>query len=246
MSHDKIRAAARERIAETGEPYATARREVIKDYQHAGAGPGAASSSDARFFAIDYSDMGRVSLRTETRHGGGPGRGGVEVDPNVLRVRMAGFHLDIPRSAVRSAARSARSVRGTMGVHGRRGRWLVNGSYNGLVEAERRANHRTAAREPLEEGLALAHQCGARALQDRALAELLAAGARPRRPPASGRDSLTPSELRIAGLAGEGQTNRQIAQRLFITQKTVETHLSHAFRKLHIESRAQIPAALAR
>jgi DNA-binding CsgD family transcriptional regulator len=115
-----------------------------------------------------------------------------------------------------------------------------------LGAAERRANHRAAAREPLEEGLSLAHQCGAHALQDRALAELLAAGARPRRPPASGRDTLTPSELRIAGLAGAGQTNRQIAQRLFITQKTVETHLSHAFRKLRIDSRAQLPAALAR
>ena len=134
MSHDKIRAAARKRMAETGEPYAAARREVIKDYQQAGAGPGVASSSGASFFAIDYSDMGRVSLRTETRHRGGPGRGGVEVDSTVLRVRMADFHLDIPRSTVRSAARSARSVRGTIGVHGGRGRWLVNGSYNGLVE----------------------------------------------------------------------------------------------------------------
>jgi hypothetical protein len=47
---------------------------------------------------------------------------------------MADFHLDIPRSSVRSAARSARSVRGTIGVHGGRGRWLVNGSYDGLVE----------------------------------------------------------------------------------------------------------------
>jgi hypothetical protein len=47
---------------------------------------------------------------------------------------MADFHLDIPRSSVRSAARSARSVRGTIGVHGGRGRLLVNGSYNGLVE----------------------------------------------------------------------------------------------------------------
>jgi hypothetical protein len=134
MSHDKIRAAARKRMAETGEPYATARREVIKDYQQAGAGPGVTSSFGARFFAIDYSDMGRVSLWTETRHGGGPGRGGVEVGSTVLRVRMAGFHLDIPRSTVRSAARSARSVRGTIGVHGRRGRWLVNGSDRGLVE----------------------------------------------------------------------------------------------------------------
>jgi DNA-binding CsgD family transcriptional regulator len=115
-----------------------------------------------------------------------------------------------------------------------------------LGAAERRANRRAAARDPLEEGLALAHQCGARALQDRALEELLAAGARPRRPPASGRDILTPSELRIAGLAGDGQTNREIAQRLFITPKTVEAHLARAFRKLHIDSRAQLPTALSR
>ena len=136
MSHDKIRAAARERMAETGEPYATARREVIKYHQEPGPGPGpgAAASAGTRWFSIDYSDMGRVSLRAETRHGRGPGRGGVEVGSAVLRVRMAGFHLDIPRSSVRSAARSARSVRGTIGVHGGRGRWLVNGSYNGLVE----------------------------------------------------------------------------------------------------------------
>lgn len=134
MSHDKIRAAARKRLAETGEPYATARREVIKDHQEAGPGPEAAASAETRWFPIDYSDMGRVSLWTETRHGGGPGRGGVEVGSTVLRVRMADFRLDIPRSSVRSAARSARSVRGTTGVHGGRGRWLVNGSHNGLVE----------------------------------------------------------------------------------------------------------------
>ena len=115
-----------------------------------------------------------------------------------------------------------------------------------LGAAERRANRRTGARELLEEGLALAHQCGARSLQDRALTELLAADARPRRPPASGRDTLTPSELRIADLAAVGQTNRQIAQRLFITQKTVEAHLARAFRKLHVDSRAQLPAALSR
>ncbi len=131
MSHDKIKAAARKRMAETGEPYATARREVIKHYRQAGAG---ASPSSSAWFAIDYSDMGRVSLWTETRLGGGPGRGGVEVDPTVLRVRMADFHLDIPRSSVRSATRSSCQTRGTIGVHGGRGRWLVNGSHDGLVE----------------------------------------------------------------------------------------------------------------
>jgi hypothetical protein len=134
MTHDKIRAAARKRMAETGEPYATARREVIKNYRESGAGPGAASSSSARWFAIDYSDMDRVSLWLETRMGGGPGRGGVEVDSAVLRVRMADFHLDIPRASVRSATRSTRRTWGTIGVHGGQGRWLVNGAYNGLVE----------------------------------------------------------------------------------------------------------------
>ena len=90
MSHDKIRAAARKRMAETGEPYATARREVIKNYQ--GAGAGAVSSSSARWFAIDYSDMGRVSLWDDTRRGGGPGRGGVEVDSG----RAAGSDARFP------------------------------------------------------------------------------------------------------------------------------------------------------
>jgi hypothetical protein len=134
MSHDKIRAAARKRMAETGEPYATARREVIKNHREAGAGPGAASSSNGRWFALDYSDMGRVSRWTDTRRGGGPGRGGVVLDSTALRVLVPGFRLDIPRASIRSAGRSARSVRGSYGVHGSRGRWLVNGSYDGLVE----------------------------------------------------------------------------------------------------------------
>ena len=133
MSHDKIKAAARKRMAETGEPYATARREVIRNYQPAGAG---ASSSSSAWFAIDYSDMGRASLRASRLQdqNQGTGGGGVEVDSTMLRVRMARFHLDIPRSSVRSAIRSTRQTRGTIGVHGGRGRWLVNGSHNGLVE----------------------------------------------------------------------------------------------------------------
>jgi hypothetical protein len=131
MSHDKIKAAARTRMAETGEPYATARREVIKNYQQSGA---SASSSGSAWFAISYSDMGRASLRASRLRDQGPGRGGVEVDSTMLRVRMADFHLDIPRGSVRSAARSEHQTRGTIGVHGGRGRWLVNGSHDGLVE----------------------------------------------------------------------------------------------------------------
>lgn len=114
-----------------------------------------------------------------------------------------------------------------------------------LGAAERRANRRADARPLLEEGVALAHRCGARGLEDRGLQELLQTGARPRRAPASGREALTPSELRVAELAASGQTNREIAQRLFVTQKTVESHLARTFRKLGIESRARLAAALA-
>jgi hypothetical protein len=98
MSHDKIKAAARKRMAETGEPYATARREVIKNYQQAGAGTGASSSS-ARWFALDDSDIGRVTLWLERVRGRRSGNGGVEVDSDVLRVRALDFRLDIPRGA---------------------------------------------------------------------------------------------------------------------------------------------------
>ena len=110
----------------------------------------------------------------------------------------------------------------------------------------RAAGQRSAAREPLFEGLALAARCGARALERRARAELAAIGVRPRRTEHAGADSLTPSELRVVELAATGGTNREIAQTLFVTEKTVETHLGRSFRKLDISSRRQLPDVLAR
>jgi DNA-binding CsgD family transcriptional regulator len=109
----------------------------------------------------------------------------------------------------------------------------------------RASGQRTTAREPLLEGLALAARCGARALEQRARAELAAIGVRPRAPERAGADSLTPSELRVAQLAAKGGTNREIAQTLFVTEKTVETHLGRSFRKLSISSRRQLPEVLA-
>jgi DNA-binding NarL/FixJ family response regulator len=69
--------------------------------------------------------------------------------------------------------------------------------------------------------------------------------ARPRRIALSGLESLTPSERRVAVMAAEGPTNREIAQALFVTPKTVEVHVSNVYRKLGISSRSQLPAALA-
>ena len=104
----------------------------------------------------------------------------------------------------------------------------------------RAARQHTAAREPLLQGLELAARCGARRLERRARAELGAIGVRPRTTERTGTDSLTPSERRVVELAGGGGTNREIAQTLFVTEKTVETHLGRAFRKLDISSRRQL------
>jgi DNA-binding CsgD family transcriptional regulator len=109
----------------------------------------------------------------------------------------------------------------------------------------RAGRQRSAAREPLLNGLALAARCGARSLERRARAELAAIGVRPRVAERAGADSLTPSERRVAELAAEGETNREIAQTLFVTEKTVETHLGRAFRKLDVTSRRQLRDVLA-
>ena len=114
-----------------------------------------------------------------------------------------------------------------------------------LGAALRRAKQRSKAREQLRHALELATSCGAAPLAARAETELLATGARPRRISLSGVESLTPSERRVAQMAAEGPTNRDIAQTLFVTQRTVEVHLTSIYRKLDISSRAQLAAALA-
>ena len=96
----------------------------------------------------------------------------------------------------------------------------------------RRAGKRTAARDPLKEGLQLAQRCGAAALAEVAHQELTVSGARPRRELLDGPEALTPSERRVAELAASGMQNREIAQALFVTTKTVGTHLAHIYQKL--------------
>jgi len=109
----------------------------------------------------------------------------------------------------------------------------------------RRRNRRTEARELLREALDIAHRSGAERLAEQAEIELRATGARPRRAVLTGLDSLTASERRIAELGSQGLTNREIAQTLFVTARTVEGHLTSVFRKLQLDSRSELPAALA-
>ncbi len=110
-----------------------------------------------------------------------------------------------------------------------------------LGAALRRSGRRADARPHLTEGLDVAAACGSATLVARARAELTAAGARPRRERSSGPDALTASERRIARLAADGQTNREIAHGLFITVRTVENHLSRVYAKLRIGSRRDLP-----
>jgi DNA-binding CsgD family transcriptional regulator len=114
-----------------------------------------------------------------------------------------------------------------------------------LGAALRRLGHRVEAREPLLQALEIATRCGAVPLAERAREESLLAGARPRRPRLRGIDALTPAELRVARRAAEGLSNREIAQALFITSKTVADHLGSSYSKLQIMSRAELAAALA-
>jgi DNA-binding CsgD family transcriptional regulator len=113
-----------------------------------------------------------------------------------------------------------------------------------LGAALRRSNRRAEARAPLARAREIAHTCGAQVLLDRAGAELRATGARPRRLALAGTDALTASEQRVANLAASGASNREIAQQLFVTVNTVESHLRHTYRKLGLHSRAELPAAL--
>jgi DNA-binding CsgD family transcriptional regulator len=113
-----------------------------------------------------------------------------------------------------------------------------------LGAALRRANRRSEARGPLADALVLARRCGAHALARRATTELRAAGGWSTDAEGGGVEQLTASERRVAELAADGYTNPEIAQSLFVTRKTVETHLGHVYRKLDISGRGGLRRAL--
>ena len=110
--------------------------------------------------------------------------------------------------------------------------------------AYRRRGQRRAARAVLEQGADLAFACQAAPLLEQARVELRILGARPRRLAFSGVESLTASERRAADLAAQSATNREIAEQLFVTVKTVESRLGAVYRKLGIATRHELAAAL--
>jgi DNA-binding CsgD family transcriptional regulator len=116
-----------------------------------------------------------------------------------------------------------------------RGRTLL-----ALGAAQRRAKRRREARETLEEALSVFERIGAALWAERARAELKRISGRAATPGA-----LTPAEERVAALVAEGKTNREVAAALFLSERTVEGHLSHVFGKLGIKHRTEVAPALA-
>ncbi|PWK80934.1 tetratricopeptide repeat protein [Lentzea atacamensis] len=114
-----------------------------------------------------------------------------------------------------------------------------------LGEALRVARRRSDAREQLHRAIDLASACGSAVLRTRAVEALEALGDRPRRQVVVGAESLTASERRVADLAATGRANREIAQELFVTPKTVENHLGRIYTKLGIAGRRDLARVLA-
>jgi DNA-binding CsgD family transcriptional regulator len=107
-------------------------------------------------------------------------------------------------------------------------------------ERLRRARRRSDAREHLRRALGTFERLGAAPWAERARRELAASGERARRRASDTRDELTAHELQVALVVAEGATNREAAAQLFVSPKTIETHLTHIYRKLGIRSRTEL------
>jgi DNA-binding CsgD family transcriptional regulator len=103
-----------------------------------------------------------------------------------------------------------------------------------LGVVRRRARQRSNARKAIEEAVAVFDECGAQGWAERARSELGRIGGRRRE------EGLTPAERRVAALVAEGRTNREVASALFLSARTVETHLTHIYAKLGVRSRAEL------
>lgn len=133
------------------------------------------------------------------------------------------------------------AVLSTSGAHLEHARALAE-----LGAALRRTNRRSDARNVLLEAAEKAAACGGTAVIERTRHELHALGVRPRRLHLHGPDALTASERRVATMVADGLTNREIAQALFISVKTVEKHLGQAFAKTGVTTRRELRDLLKR
>jgi DNA-binding CsgD family transcriptional regulator len=146
---------------------------------------------------------------------------------------------------IEPAARIERLDEAIAVLEGSHARFELAAALTDLGEALRVVKRRRDAREVLLRAAELAGECGARPLRQRAADALASIGDRPRELMFSGLEGLTASERRVAELASTGRSNREIAQELFVTPKTVENHLGRVYVKLGIGSRRELSTSLA-
>lgn len=159
--------------------------------------------------------------------------------------RVAGDALRAKTCLMDRASR-VEALEEVLAVHERHGTPLdVAETLLELGRALRRSGSRLESRTPLKRAVELAHRQGALATARHAHDELIASGARPRRMYARGLYGLTPTELRIAEMVARGLTNREVGETMFLAKSTVAWHLRNIFQKLGIDSRADLPAAIA-
>ncbi len=151
----------------------------------------------------------------------------------VGRARLAERAGDVPAAAASFAA--ALRLHKGLELPLERAQTLID--YGSFL---RRTGRSVEARSHLAEAVALSERAGAVWLASRAGSELAVAGGRRRRH--RDPESLTPQELRVARLAAAGRTNREIAGHLYLSIKTVETHLQQVYAKRGIRSRRQLMA----
>jgi DNA-binding CsgD family transcriptional regulator len=104
----------------------------------------------------------------------------------------------------------------------------------------RRARRRVDARGHLRAALEVFEDVGAGPMAERARQELRASGETARKRDVSTAENLTPQELQTARLVAQGLSNREVAERLFVSPRTVEYHLSNAYQKLGVRSRGEL------
>jgi DNA-binding CsgD family transcriptional regulator/tetratricopeptide (TPR) repeat protein len=199
----------------------------------------------------------------------------VRIGPDLVRLALAGGHPGLGRAVVEAMDRAtARSSVASWQGAALWGRGLLHRNADALVEAVRayqqasrpveraragedaaaalsRVGRREKAAVLLKDAISVYERVGAFLDQTRAEAALRALGVRrgrrgARRRPSKGWESLTPTEIEIVRLVTQGLTNVEIGRRLFISRRTVETHLSHVFGKLGVSSRVQLAAQASR
>jgi DNA-binding CsgD family transcriptional regulator len=192
-----------------------------------------ADSAEA-LIAVGRTDEAEILVQLLMGHGSAPGRAlarGLAARCRGLMLAACGDLVGAERMLLRAVA-----AHETVSMPVELARSLLS-----LGRIQRRRRQRLVARNTLEEALGIFETVGSPRWAEQARAELARI-----RPSAQASSCLTTAEERVARLAASGLTNREVASRLYVSPKTVEVHLSRAYRKLEIRSRAELGAKMAR